>query len=77
MTIKRRPELQMMHARVGKFLYYCNDLRLTVTHNPALFFCKEKGGIELSDESYCLLGVDLREWDQVVTQLLEYGLDTQ
>ncbi|KAF7721405.1 hypothetical protein EC973_004711 [Apophysomyces ossiformis] len=35
----------------------------------------DKGGMELSSHDYCLIGEDLRAWNNVVERLVHYGLD--
>lgn len=35
----------------------------------------ERGGMDLKSTSYCLLGGDLRNWSEIVTRMVDAGLD--
>ncbi|KAL0083940.1 S-adenosyl-L-methionine-dependent methyltransferase [Phycomyces blakesleeanus] len=62
LTVKKAMSIQR-HPALHNILGPKEDIRL------------EKGGTELIGPDYCLVGGDLREWDQVAARLIHHGLD--
>ncbi|KAI9031931.1 leucine carboxyl methyltransferase 2-like protein [Phycomyces nitens] len=62
LAVKKAMSIQR-HAALHDLLGSKDDIHL------------ERGGTELIGPDYCLVGGDLREWDQVADRLIHHGLD--